>query len=102
MNKAKISILIWLLATMTIIAAMTGYRLQTTPRHEVVTGVVMGVLHSTDKPSAVIDYEIVHEGDIIHGVEVVKIHRDKVEFEKHRKRWTQQVEERPNSAWPKS
>ena len=97
--KIKISMLVWLLAATTVIAAMTDYHLPTITRPR--QGVVTGVLYS-DKPAAVIDHKIVHEGNVIHGVKVVKIHKDKVEFEKHRKRWTQRVDEQPNSAWPKS
>jgi len=98
-TKIKITMLVWLMAATTVIAAMTDYRLPTItrPRH----GVVTGVLYS-DKPAAIIDLEIIHEENMMHGVKVVKIHRDKVEFEKHRKRWTQRVDEQPNSARPKS
>lgn len=73
--------LVWLLAATTMVVAMTDYHLPTMTRY----GVVTGVLYS-DKLTAVIDREIVHEGNMIRGVKVVKIHRDKVEFEKHRKR----------------
>ena len=49
-----------------------------------------GILYSDD-PSAIVDGEIVKEGDTIDGAKVVKIHRYKVEFEKGRKKWTQRV-----------
>jgi len=62
-------------------------------------GTVIGILCNEDNPSALIVSEIVHEGESIHGVKVVKIYKDKVQFEKKGKRWTQGVQERPNRAW---
>jgi len=69
------------------------------PKPEPTHGVVTGILYSKDDPSAVIDGQIVHEGDTIHGAEVVKIHRDKIEFEKSRKKWMQKVQEKPKAFW---
>jgi hypothetical protein len=43
--------------------------------------IVKGILYSDDKPSAIIGTQIVHEGDKIYGVTVVKINKDSVEFE---------------------
>jgi len=60
----------------------------TTPMYRLVTG----ILYSEDKPSAVVGSQIVHEGDTLCGVNVVKIYKNKVEFEKSGKRWTQLVE----------
>jgi hypothetical protein len=48
-----------------------------------------GILYSQDNPAAVIDNKIVHEGDVIDGVKVVKIHKSAVEFEKNGAKWTQ-------------
>lgn len=56
---------------------------------------VTGILYSEDNPSAIIDGEIVKEGDTIGSVKVVKIHRDKVEFDSSGKRWTQQAQQVP-------
>lgn len=58
-------------------------------------GIVTGILYSEENPSAVIDKDIVHEGDSVHGVKVVKIHQEEVEFEKAGKRWVQKVKEEP-------
>ena len=58
--------------------------------------IVNGILYSEDKPSAVIGDQIVHEGDILRYFNVVKIYKDKVEFEKNGKRWTQSIE---NKLW---
>ena len=53
---------------------------------------VRGIVYSEDNPSAVVSNEIVHEGDEIAGATVVKIHKDRVEFEMNGKTWTQKVE----------
>jgi cation transport ATPase len=56
--------------------------------------VVNGILYSEDKPSAVVGDQIIHEGDILRYFNVVRIYKDKVEFEKNDKRWTQSIENR--------
>ncbi len=53
--------------------------------------IVKGILYSEDNPSAVIGNSIVHEGETIWGVSVIKISKDSVEFEMNGKRWTQKV-----------
>ena len=55
--------------------------------------IVKGILYAEDKASAVIGNQIVHEGEKIRGVTVVKISKDSVEFEMNGKRWTQKVRE---------
>lgn len=77
-----------------------------TPR-EVTTpssGTVVGILYGKGKPCALINIELVHEGDIRNGVKIVRIDRNEVEFEKDGRRWTQRVLTDPNPAWktPKS
>jgi len=100
--------LIFLAAEVAVIVGMAGYYLWTaekapaackarTARH----GLITGIIYTEEKPSVVIDGEIVYEGDTIHGVKVIKIDRDRVEFKKKRKRWTQQAQEQPSRAWPK-
>jgi hypothetical protein len=54
-------------------------------------GTVTGIVYSIDKPLALIDKQVVYEGDTINGAKVIKIHKDKVEFEKDGNRWTQEV-----------
>ena len=54
--------------------------------------IVKSILYSEDNPSAVIGGRIVHEGETIRGVSVIKISRDNVEFEMNGKRWTQKVQ----------
>jgi len=69
------------------------------PKPQATHGVVAGILYSADKPSAAVDRKIVHEGDTIHGATVVKIYKDKVEFEKNGKRWEQKVQQAPAAYW---
>ena len=69
------------------------------PKPEATHGMVAGILYSADKPSTIIDRKIVHEGDTIHGVTVVKIYKDKVEFEKNGKKWEQKVQQKPGAYW---
>lgn len=52
---------------------------------------VGGIVYSADNPSAVIGNEIVHEGDTIGGVTILKINQDSVEFTSQGKVWTQKV-----------
>jgi len=54
--------------------------------------IVKSILYSEDNPSAVIGNSIVHEGDKIRDVSVIKISKDSVEFEMNGKRWTQKVQ----------
>jgi len=64
------------------------------------TGLVTSIMYSEDKSSIVLGNRIMmHEGDIIHGIVVEKIYRDKVEFIKNKKRWTQKIRETPSPEW---
>lgn len=62
-----------------------------------------GILYSERKPSAIIDSRIVHEGDMVQGVRVVKINKRSVEFEAAGRSWSQQVAslEPPRTGVPK-
>ena len=104
--RTRRNTLIWFLAGAVVIATMAGYSLWRLEKKAEVRrtdkperGIVTAISYSEDKPSAVIDSEIVNEGETIHGVKVVKIHKDKVEFEKDGERWGQKVQERPGSGW---
>jgi len=105
MGKTRTFILV--LAEVAVVVGMAGYYLWSSGKTHATCespaarhGLITGVIYTEEKPSAIIDGEIVHEGDTIHGVKVVKIHRDKVQFEKKKKRWTQQTREKPSRAWP--
>jgi CheY-like chemotaxis protein len=62
-------------------------------------GTVVGVLYGKERPCALINLELVHEGDIRNGVKIVRIDKDEVEFEKNGEKWTQKVLANPNPAW---
>jgi len=60
---------------------------------------VTGIVFSPDRPSAVVGSQVLYEGDATQGVTVVKIYRDKVQFEKAGAKWTQAVNEEPAPHW---
>ncbi len=60
---------------------------------------VTGIVFSPDRPSAVVGSQVLYEGDATQGVTVVRIYRDKVQFEKDGAKWTQAVNERPAPNW---
>ncbi len=60
---------------------------------------VVGIVYSAEKSSAVIDNKIVHEGDTIRSVAVFKIYENKVVFEKNDNKWEQTVRQTPNPYW---
>ncbi|UCC99293.1 MAG: hypothetical protein JSW66_05285, partial [Phycisphaerales bacterium] len=62
-------------------------------------GRIHGIVSSEDGFTALIDGQVVREGDNIHGVTVVKILQAKVEFEKNGRRWTQGLDEIPRREW---
>ncbi|MFZ0033604.1 MAG: hypothetical protein WAK60_01275 [Sedimentisphaerales bacterium] len=54
--------------------------------------IVKGIVYSEDNPSAVIGNRIVHQGDKVSDVAIIKINEDSVEFEANNKKWTQPVQ----------
>lgn len=70
-----------------------------TPETKPTHGLVKGIVYSSEKASAVVDHKIVHEGDTILGVVVVKIYKDKVEFDKNGTKWEQKVRQTPEAYW---
>lgn len=44
--------------------------------------IVGGILYNPENPSAIVSREIVREGDTVRGHKVIKIYRDRIEFEK--------------------
>lgn len=63
------------------------------------TGTVVGILYNENGPCALINHRLLHEGDIIRDIKIVKIDRSQVEFEKNGQRWTQKMLDNPNPAW---
>jgi hypothetical protein len=54
--------------------------------------IVKGIVYSKDNPAAVIGSQILHEGDKVLGVTIVKINEKSIDFEMNGKRWTQKVQ----------
>ncbi len=61
-------------------------------------GFITGILYS-DRPSVLIGSEILHEGDTVQGVKVVKVNKGEIEFEKNGNRWTQKAGETLRNYW---
>jgi len=126
MTAERKSTLSWLSAAVAVVAVVAGYYLYTegkttaahgtevkiiaargTKRKTIAArelspyGVITGIIYAEEKSSATINGKVVHEAETIDGVKVVKIYRDKVEFEENKNRWTQRVRQQPNHAWPK-
>lgn len=72
---------------------------QVQPQTPPAIGWVNGILYSDEKPSVVLDKDIVYEDQTVHGVKVIKIHKDRVEFEKDGNRWEQKLKEEPKQFW---
>jgi hypothetical protein len=62
-------------------------------------GLVSGIVYSELKPSAIIGGKIVRQQETIQGVKIVRIYRDRVEFEKNGKKWEQKVREPAKAHW---
>jgi hypothetical protein len=62
-------------------------------------GEVTGILYVLEDSSAVVDGQIVYNGDTIHGAKVIQIEKFSVEFEKDGIRWKQTIREKPHPAW---
>ena len=86
------------LCTVAIVILLAWLRLN--PQQAVATrGMVDGILFSPEKPSALVDGQILTVGDSMYGTEVVEITKQFVVFEKNHRKWQQRVRERPNLAW---
>ena len=87
------------LQILTLIAATIGaftYFLKHTEQHR---GEVKGILYTGVNSSAMIDNQVLEEGDTIYGITIVKIYPKKVEFAKNGKIWSQKICEYPNPEW---
>ncbi|MHC4596275.1 MAG: MFS transporter [Planctomycetota bacterium] len=94
-KKNNSFLLVVLLALAVVIVAGTVYYLRpaSTKAETLNKDVVLtGILYVEGNSSAVVDGKIVHEGDTINGAKVIKIHEDKVDFERAGETWTQRVE----------
>jgi hypothetical protein len=61
------------------------------PAAPVVELVVTGILYSKDNPAAIVDTQVVHEGQQISGATVERIDKDGIQFERNGRRWKQTV-----------
>ncbi len=61
------------------------------PAEDSVELVVMGILYSEDRPSAIVNTQVVYAGQQVSGVTVSKIDRDAVQFERNGRKWKQGV-----------
>ena len=66
----------------------------TKPKYPMVSAISFG----RKDPAAMVDGKLVHEGNTVNDVKVVKIHRDKIEFEKNGKHWVQAIGQTTGSA----
>jgi septal ring factor EnvC (AmiA/AmiB activator) len=62
-------------------------------------GKLVAILFSPQNPSVVIDDNILHTGDSLHGVKVIRIYPDYVELAKNEKTWTQKLYQPPPAQW---
>ena len=83
---------LWIAAVVVIIALMLySFLFQREPEPGVPATeqiILTGILYFESEPMAVIGSKVVRQGDTIHGIKVIKIYKDKVEFEKDDRRWT--------------
>jgi hypothetical protein len=52
---------------------------------------VTGIMHYDENPAALVSGKVVYEGDVVEGCKVVKIHEDKVEFQKNGSYFTKKI-----------
>ncbi len=62
-------------------------------------GKLVAILYSPQNPSVVIDDNILHIGDSLHGVKLIRIYPDYVELAKNEKTWTQKLYQQPPAQW---
>jgi len=62
-------------------------------------GLISGIVYSEQKPAAIISGKIACQGESANGVKIVRIYRDRVEFEKNGKKWEQKVREPTKAYW---
>ena len=101
-SQTKLLVLLRLADIIRIFSAFSVWYYKKTTQCGVVTGILYSMDDAFGKSTALIDDHIVSEGDAICDVNVVKIERSTVEFERNGESWKQRVREKPNPAWTKS
>ena len=100
MSTVKNVKMLTLLQLCTVVIVILFAWLRLNPQQAMATrGMVDGILFSPERPSALVDGQILTVGDSMYGTEVVEITKELVVFEKHHHKWQQRVRERPNPAW---
>jgi len=100
----------WLVLAAIAVCGMLGYKVATQAskdgKKEVVVerpeprfGVVTAILFSEDSATVLIEDQMLHKGDVIHDVQVIKIEVDKVQFDKQGEQWEQKVQEPAKPEW---
>lgn len=80
-----------LILVVVVLIIIAGMVVQAEEKGEPTIRPIKGIVYSEEHPYAIIGTQIVGEGDTIDGVKVIKIYKDKVEYEKDGKRWTQEL-----------
>lgn len=78
---------------------MSSRYIQPGEKPEITYGLISSILYSGVDTIVVIDGEIMREGDMLYGIQIVKILRNEVEFSKDRRRWKQRLGESPSGIW---
>ena len=68
---------------------------QAQPTGQMPRGTITGIVYSADKPNVLIDSQLLHQGDTINGVMVIKIYPDRVALGKGDKMWMQTIGQNP-------
>lgn len=98
-SAPKKRVTLWVVMAANVILCMVVYYLWTTDKNPFTLGflkkhnkvMVTGIIYNVENPSAIVSGKIVHESDTIGGYKVIKIYRDKVEFERKGESFTKQV-----------
>jgi hypothetical protein len=90
------------LQILTLAAAVIGASAYFLREEKKEKGVVKGILYTGIDSSVMVDNQVLMEGDIIYGTEIVKIYPKIVEFRKNGKCWSQRICERPDPLWNES
>jgi len=94
-GKVGILLLLWIMMLIAIAGALICLR--SSPKDK--TGVITGILYSFEESSAIINNQVVKEGDIINGIRIIKISQTKVDFEKDDISWAQHTGAKAYHAW---
>jgi len=97
-TAGNVKILVWL-QFCTIVLAILFAWFYLDPKPTAARGKLDGILYTIENSTVLVDGQALKEGDTMYGVEVVRIYRNRVIFEKDGERWEQRVRERPNPNW---